>query len=266
MGLTGIILSATLKLNPAQTLLQKVEKQNSFKCLYEKVRASSQSAYAYAWLDGFNFEHSLLITGKELSGLPRPYKKNFSLIIPNTPTRFLDNFSVRAFNTLYYATGTKDESEVGLNRAHFPLEIINGWNHLYGKEGMIQVQMVLPETEAFDGYQEIFTLIKEHQQAPYLCSFRKLGVANNNLLSFPLEGFSLALDFKNSPETRALVARIHEIIVRLKGKIYLAKDSLMTSKCFKSIYPEWEKFESIRAQYNALGKFRSAQSLRIGLG
>jgi len=88
---------------------------------------------------------------------------------------------------------------------------------------------------------------------------------NQNLLSFPLEGHTLALDFKMNTETVKLIKELDAILVNLGGRIYLTKDALMSAQTFKATYPEWQKFEMVREKYKAVGHFASAQSQRLGL-
>ena len=91
------------------------------------------------------------------------------------------------------------------------------------------------------------------------------GKSNDNYLSFPMEGLTLALDFKLSNSVIKLTKILDEMILDMNGRIYLAKDALMTEFIFKKTYSKWEDFEQIREKYYALGKFSSNKSKRLGL-
>jgi hypothetical protein len=80
-----------------------------------------------------------------------------------------------------------------------------------------------------------------------------------------MAGYTLALDFKVSPEVIALVQRLDAMVIDMGGRIYLSKDALMSEATFKATYPQWEQFEVVRAKYGAIGKFASQQSKRLGL-
>jgi hypothetical protein len=98
-----------------------------------------------------------------------------------------------------------------------------------------------------------------------LSVLKKFGPANKNLLSFPIEGYTLALDFKMSQSTIELLRRLDELLKDMGGKVYLTKDAVMQEKFFKKTYPKWQEFEIVRQKYGAIGKFASTQSVRLGL-
>ena len=102
-------------------------------------------------------------------------------------------------------------------------------------------------------------------EGSFLAVLKQFGKANDNLLSFPTEGYTLALDFKLNASTIQTVKSLEAMVVSMGGRIYLTKDAVMQESTFKATYPNWEKFEAIREQYGAIGKFRSTQSKRLGL-
>ena len=93
----------------------------------------------------------------------------------------------------------------------------------------------------------------------------QFGPANKNLLSFRIEGYTLALDFKFSQSTIALLHRLDDMVAGMGGRVYLTKDAVMRELSFKTTYPRWQEFESVRQKYGAIGKFASTQSKRLGL-
>jgi len=112
---------------------------------------------------------------------------------------------------------------------------------------------------------EILKEITKSGSGSFLAVLKKFGPANKNLLSFPIEGYTLALDFKATNSNISLARRLDEIVKDSGGRVYLTKDSVMKESTFKSTYPKWREFESVREKYGAIGKFASSQSKRLGL-
>ena len=94
---------------------------------------------------------------------------------------------------------------------------------------------------------------------------KTFGKQNANYLSFPIEGYTLALDFKVTESIFALMDQLDQLVLQYGGRLYLAKDARMSEATFKTSYPNWEEFEAVRERYHAIGKFASLQSKRIGL-
>ena len=92
-----------------------------------------------------------------------------------------------------------------------------------------------------------------------------MGNNNSNYLSFPIKGYSFALDFKNDNNIIKLLNKLDEIIIKMKGRIYLAKDSTITNSNFFKMYPKANKFKKLLLKYNTKGKISSFQSIRIGI-
>jgi hypothetical protein len=112
---------------------------------------------------------------------------------------------------------------------------------------------------------KILTMITVSGKGSFLAVLKMFRSQNQNLLSFPLEGHTLALDFKMNTETVNLIKELDAMIVDFGGRIYLTKDALMSAQTFKATYPEWQQFEIIREKYKAVGHFASDQSKRLGL-
>jgi hypothetical protein len=99
----------------------------------------------------------------------------------------------------------------------------------------------------------------------FLAVLKVFGKGNANYLSFPMEGYTLALDFKAEPTVFKLLDELDALVRDQGGRLYLTKDARMSEATFKAGYPEWQTFEAIRAQYHAIGHFASLQSKRLGL-
>lgn len=255
LGLTGLIGEARLKLRPiASSYLEgeqiRFETLDEFFALSEASEASHE--YTAAWID-------CLATGDKLGrghfmranhaadGGLEPAGRSLPLAVPLTPPLTLVNrASLRIFNTLYYARQRAREVS---RRWHFdpylfPLDSIANWNRLYGPKGFLQYQCVVPDNEARAASAELFREISRSGQGSPLVVFKTFGdVASPGLLSFPMKGATLALDFPILGErTFALLDRLDRIVRQAGGRLYPAKDARMSAEMFEKGYPTLDRF------------------------
>jgi hypothetical protein len=183
------------------------------------------------------------------------------------PKGLLNGSALRVFNSCYYLKQKLSQSEslVPLRKFFYPLDAIKGWNVMYGKEGFLQYQFVLPEKAGIEGLRNILREISESGRGSFLAVLKKFGPKNSNYLSFPLQGYTLALDFKIDSGLYQFLERLDMLVGAHGGRVYLTKDSRMSEKMFKNSYPEWAIFQSVREKYHAINKFSSLQSVRLGL-
>lgn len=274
MGLTGTILSASIQLIPIQSSLirQTTIQAECLEKVCELFEENVASTYSVAWIDclskGQKLGRSLLMLGEheQYGGLEFRYSKALNIPV-NMPAGLLNQHSIKAFNTLYYHKNlfNKQVTTLPLDLFFYPLDKISNWNRMYGEEGFVQYQFVLPRVVGVHGLKKILMEIVASGEGSFLAVLKAFGPANDNYLSFPVEGYALALDFKLSPEAINLVSRLDALVSDMGGRIYLAKDALMSEVFFKKSYPQWEQFEIIRNKYGAIGKFSSQQSQRLGL-
>jgi FAD/FMN-containing dehydrogenase len=274
MGLTGMILSASIQLKPIKSsqIHQTTIKVSCLESVCEQFEANHASTYSVAWIDclasGKRLGRSLLMLGEHLQDGNLKVAKKKSLNMPiDMPSSILNHYSIKAFNSLYYHkifSKTKTEL-VSFEPYFYPLDAIGKWNRLYGKAGFVQYQFVLPKAVGVKGLRQILEVIVKSGKGSFLAVLKAFGKANENFLSFPIEGYTFALDFKMSGETVQLIKLLDSMVVERGGRIYLTKDALMSETSFKRTYPQWEQFEEVRAKYGAIGKFASSQSKRLGL-
>jgi FAD/FMN-containing dehydrogenase len=191
-------------------------------------------------------------------------KKNIPFYFPSF---ILNKLSVKVFNYLYYRKVKKAKSKkmVDLDTFFYPLDSIKNWNRIYGKKGFAQYQFILPITNSFDGLEEILRTISHSGKGSFLAVLKLYGKANENYLSFPMEGYSLALDFKIEKDTFELFDKIDKLVLKYGGRIYLAKDARVSKSVFEIGYPNIDKFRALRKQYKMNEKFNSLQSRRVGI-
>ncbi|MBK6590321.1 MAG: FAD-binding oxidoreductase [Acidobacteria bacterium] len=272
MGLTGVILAVKFKLKPIETayidqISYKTADLESTMKLFEQ---SGSSTYSVAWLDCFaskkDIGRSILMLGEHcnLSDLPKifnnePLRKatgsalNVPLFMPSFALNYL---SLKAFNTLYYHRQMRSEvrSTVHFEPYFYPLDGMTNWNRLYGKNGFVQYQFVLPLETSYDGLTRILEKVSRSGQGSPLAVLKLFGKADPEaVMSFPMEGYTLALDFKAEPSVFRLLDELDEIVLEDRGRIYLAKDARMKAETFRRSYSKIVSF----------GHFSSTQSERL---
>jgi len=133
------------------------------------------------------------------------------------------------------------------------------------KNGFTQYQFVIPKEAGQEGMTKIVKEIAASGKGSFLAVLKVFGKQNDNLLSFPLAGYTLALDFKIEEGLFPLLDRLDSMVLDYGGRIYLTKDVRMSERTFKQSYPRWEQFQAVREQNGTKGIFASYQSRRLGL-
>ncbi|HEX8012216.1 MAG TPA: FAD-binding oxidoreductase [Casimicrobiaceae bacterium] len=253
LGLTGLITWAEVKLRSVASALVEVE-DIPFSSLEEFLAASGDSdrdfEYTVAWFDCFSYadgklrgifsraRHVEAADGTLAGSRPLP-----RLSLPlELPGWVLCATSVKLFNALYHrAKRARGKRRVRLEAFLFPLDAIAHWNRLYGRQGFMQLQCAFPEATGAAGVSRLLQTIARQRQGSFLSVLKRFGAkASPGLLSFPLPGVTVALDFRNrGAATRALLADCHAIIVAHGGRVYPAKDACMDPRVFAAGYPAW---------------------------
>jgi decaprenylphospho-beta-D-ribofuranose 2-oxidase len=273
IGLTGVILNATIQLIPINSsyITQKMMKADSLEEACAAFEAHSSSTYSVAWIDclttGQHLGRSVLIFGEHSVSGGLDLKIKDPINVPtHTPAALLNSVTMRAFNSAYWVKASNNKTKtIPLLPYFYPLDAIGGWNKLYGKAGFVQYQFVLPETNGVINMRTILTEIAQSGAGSFLAVLKKFSSANSNLLSFPTLGYTLALDFKMTSSVIALLHKLDSMLIEMGGRVYLSKDAVMSERTFKMTYTKWQEFESVREKYGAIGKFASGQSKRLGL-
>jgi FAD/FMN-containing dehydrogenase len=181
------------------------------------------------------------------------------------PAFALNRVSVSLFNHLYYGTHGPGRKLVDLDPYFYPLDAIQDWNRIYGRDGFVQYQCVLPLATSRDGLEALLTEIARVGTGSFLAVLKRLGGESFGYLSFPREGYTLALDFPANPDTFALLERLDAIVLEGGGRIYLAKDARMSAPMFRAGYPRLDQFTAVRRAYGVERRFRSALAERLEL-
>jgi hypothetical protein len=112
----------------------------------------------------------------------------------------------------------------------YPLDAIQRWNRLYGSKGFTQYQLVLPKEASFKGLEKILRLISQADLPSFLGVLKLFEPQNDNCLSFPMEGYTLALDFPIKADLFPFLNELDTIVTDHGGRSYLAKDVRMSRR------------------------------------
>lgn len=274
MGLTGIILDAAFRLRPIRSafLRETTLKTPHLDEVLDLFTEHAGARYSVAWIDclstGESLGRSLLMVGDFTDDGRLETHRPSPLAVPvNLPGFLLNRYTVATFNALYFhrVRDKKQERVVHFDPFFYPLDGIGHWNRIYGKGGFTQYQFVLPKDAGRTGMAAVLRRIAESKRGSFLAVLKAFGPANENLLSFPMEGYSLALDFKLEPGLLPFLDKLDRIVLDHGGRIYLSKDVRMDADTFRAGYPRWQEFLKIRRACGADAVFRSLQSDRLGI-
>ncbi|MDH3346673.1 MAG: FAD-binding oxidoreductase [Desulfobulbaceae bacterium] len=274
MGLTGIITEAVIKLKPITSshIMETTYKASNLDEAFNLFEQHEQVTYSVAWIDclarGEKLGRSLIMLGEHTSAGKLITGSNKAITIPiDLPGWLLNKYSIQTFNFLYYnrLRQNKREHTIHYEPFFYPLDTIHQWNNIYGKNGFTQYQFVLPTSAGREGMKTILKKIADSGRGSFLAVLKAFGPENNNYLSFPIKGYTLALDFKIDKGLFSFLDELDAIVLDHGGRLYLAKDVRMNEKTFKKSYPLWASFQEVRQHYGAIPIFSSKQAQRIGL-
>lgn len=284
MGLTGVILRLAFRLRPVETgwILQDTLATVDLDQTLAAFEAHHAAPYSVAWIDclasGAALGRSILTLGShaklgDLSQVqrraplwpPARARRSFPISAPNFA---LNRHSLRAFNALYYARGAAHRGQqlVSWESYFYPLDAIDHWNRLYGRRGFLQYQCVIPLASAREGLRALLQRISEAGLGSFLAVLKRLGPTGEGLLSFPMEGYTLALDFPNTPATLPLIRALEAITFAHGGRHYLTKDAVLSAEGLRvSDAARVAEFTTLRRETGMAAHFASLQSERLSL-
>jgi decaprenylphospho-beta-D-ribofuranose 2-oxidase len=281
MGLTGVITRIKFRLKKIESsyIAQKQVKAKNLEEVLELFTKYQHYTYSVAWIDclksGKGFGRSILILGeharvdqlpdsKKADPLKLPRKKQLSFPF-YLPSWALNNFTVRIFNELYYAKNTRREQNniVSYEPFFYPLDAILHWNRGYGRKGFVQYQFVLP-LAAKNGLVEILNRISKNGLASFLAVLKVFG-RQDDMISFPTEGYTLALDFPVRDKLFPFLDELDAVVLQYGGRIYMSKDARMNPLTLQQGYPRIEEFKQVLRKYNPRQRVLSIQSGRLKL-
>jgi decaprenylphospho-beta-D-ribofuranose 2-oxidase len=277
MGLTGTIVEVTLGLERigSSRLAIDTDRLPDLDAAFAALRdGAGRHRYSVCWID-------LLATGKALGrsvitqGDFAPgdgaddlaYGPGPMVPMPPAPNALLNRLSIRAFNEVWFRKAPRHrESALQSIPAFFhPLDLAAGWNRLYGPRGFVQWQCVVP-FGAEEVLRECVEALAGIGAPSFLAVLKTMGAADPGPLSFPIEGWTLALDVPaGSVELAEVLDRLDELVVGAGGRNYLAKDSRLRPELVPAMYPRLEEWRAVRDSLDPGRVFRSDLSERLHL-
>ena len=258
LGLTGIVVWIELRLLPItssaiDTINFRFNNLDEFFALSDQYDPAHE--YSVAWIDclasgnALGRGHFTVGNHAPTGGLELSARRK--LAMPFTPPVSLINaLSLRLFNGFYYHRQRERERHFRSDYDSFfyPLDAIAHWNRMYGPHGFQQYQCVIPHSHARGALPELLRAIAAHNAGSFLAVLKRCGDQQSpGLLSFPLPGVSLALDFpQREKHNEKLFARLDAIVHESGGRLYPAKDAHMRGVDFRKAYPAWERVEALR--------------------
>ncbi len=283
MGLTGVVLSARIRLLPITSAYLQVDTHrvgNLDEALARFAADDAHYAYSVAWVDCLargaaagrgvlmfanHADRSQLDAERRREPLSRPARRRASVPF-FLPGFALNALSARAFNARYYAGHPSKRGELCHYEPFFyPLDGIENWNRVYGRRGFIQYQAAFEPHTGPAAIAALLALLRERGCASFLAVLKSLGQASGGLLSFARPGYTLSLDIPNPARLGEWVRALDALVVQHGGRVYLAKDACLNDDVFAAMYPSARQFKDVKQRIDPSERFTSSLARRIGL-
>jgi decaprenylphospho-beta-D-ribofuranose 2-oxidase len=281
MGLTGVLLEATVALTPIETswIAADLERAGDLDAAMASMAAGdADHRFSVAWIDclarGRRLGRSVLMRGDHatLDELPAAHRdaplarpRRRALAAPPLPSGLLRRPAVAAFNELYFRRAPRRERRlVPLDGFFFPLDGVLHWNRVYGVRGFLQYQVVVPFGRE-DVIRTVIERLNEARTPSFLAVLKRFG-AEGGPLSFPMPGWTLAVDVPaGAPALAAVLDGLDELVAGAGGRVYLAKDSRLRPDAVAAMYPRLARWHGVRARLDPGRVMRSDLGRRLGL-
>ncbi|WP_219511286.1 FAD-binding oxidoreductase [Nonomuraea ceibae] len=274
MGLTGVVCEATFGCVPVASSLMRVDVRRTGdldETLAAMADDDDRHRYTVAWIDllarGRRMGRGVLTSGDHAERGARDFAPRTLLRAPRrAPGGLLNGVSVRAFNEAWYRRAPRRASVVqGIAPFFHPLDAVEGWNRVYGPRGFVQYQFVVP-FGAEKTLREIVGRLSSTGTVSFLTVLKRFGAGSSGLLSFPMPGWTLALDIPAGQRGLGRLLRgFDERVAEAGGRVYLAKDSRLRADMMARMYPGLDRWRRIRDEADPAGLFRSDLARRLGL-
>jgi decaprenylphospho-beta-D-ribofuranose 2-oxidase len=284
MGLTGIIVRATIALTPVESAYFVVDTDRTANLdeLLALLTDGSDERYAYsaAWFDalatGATLGRAVLTRGNLARADQLPAKLRRAPLAFDAPQLFTapsvipnglaNRATFRALSEAWYRKAPRRRrGEIqNLTSFYHPLDMIGEWNRAYGSRGFLQYQFVVP-LGAERTLRQIVGQIAHSGHVSFLNVLKRFGAANRAPLSFPQPGWTVTVDFPIRRGLAEFCDRLDEQVLDAGGRLYLAKESRTAPATINRMYPRIDEWRKIRAAADPAGIFASDLSRRLDL-
>jgi decaprenylphospho-beta-D-ribofuranose 2-oxidase len=277
MGLTGFISELRINLEAVEIpiIYQKEIRVKSLReMLSSLLKLEDEFPFTVAWIDlSGKYQGRGVVTGGRYASkndLSKKYNLDYSFkkddkafAIPFLGSvNLMKKYTIRVFNALWYRKPVK-RGLIGYQKFMHPLDSISNWNLLYGKSGFIQYQFVIPSLES-DFLEEVLLILKEFEISSAITVLKKFGRGGSGYLSFPIPGWTLAMDFPAGTKNLAKAIQILDMkLIAHGGRIYLTKDSLLNIDAMKTMYKDLEEWKHMKRKMDPSCFWQSDQSRRL---
>ncbi len=281
MGLTGIITEVEFALRPIQTAYIKshnIKAQNLDEAIALFDQYEPQYQYSVAWIDclasGESLGRSILMFGNhaaiedlspEQLTAPLQLKPKSRFQVPfDLPGGLLNRYTMSGFNALYYnkMLSRQVKSIVDYDSFFYPLDFVWDWNRIYGKRGFVQYQCVFPTEVSRAALIQMLELCTQKGCGSFLAVLKRFG-PQEGLVSFPMPGYTLALDMPVKQGLWEFLDQLDELVIQYGGRVYLAKDARLSPEAFRAMYPSFTQWLEVKSRVDPDNRFSSALSKRL---
>ena len=280
MGLTGVVTWASLTMMPIETNQVRVDTErfsNLDGVMAEMQAHDMDYRYSVAWVDcmtkGAHMGRAILTRGDHASraettdpslAAPKPAR----LFVPlDAPSGLLNPLTIKVFNELWFRSAPKhQEGEFqALSTFFHPLDGVRDWNRLYGRKGFVQYQFSVPDS-ASDTVVQAIKRLSSSGVPSFLAVLKRFGPANDGPLSFPIPGWTLALDLPVGPSALPQVLDdLDELVLEASGRIYFAKDARLSPEKVRMMYPRLDEFLAVKNRVDPEHQLASDLARRLHL-
>ncbi|MGB3040842.1 MAG: FAD-binding oxidoreductase [Candidatus Nanopelagicales bacterium] len=282
MGLTGVITRARVQLQPIESSLIKATNEraaNLDDVMSRMMEIDKSVPYTVAWVDslakGSRFGRGLISHGDHAVAADTPGRADplaMSISDPvafpiNLPSRSLNKLSLAAFNELWFRKTPKTAAAQLTSMASFfhPLDMVGDWNRIYGAPGFLQYQFVVPDSGS-ELIGRALRTIAATGGVSFLTVLKRFGPGNQAPLSFPMTGWTLALDIPARVAGLGRVLdRLDEEVADAGGRIYFTKDSRLRPDLVDKMYPQLRQWQAVRDRYDPSRRMQSDLATRLGI-
>ncbi|MEB3196085.1 MAG: FAD-binding oxidoreductase [Candidatus Sericytochromatia bacterium] len=281
-GLTGVVLLAAIRLRRVTSAFMKVDYRqvaNLDDLMGTLEVHDPRHTYSVAWVDalarGRSLGRGVTMHGDHLEaeflparwGPPLATRPRGTIAVPcDMPAGLMNRATVGAFNEVFWRVHrTRYACVVPLEPYFYPLDRLHAWNRLYGAGGFVQYQVAFPFATARRGLARVLERLSSVGAASFLAVIKRFGDATPGPLSFPMPGYTLALDLPFQRETPGLLAQLDAAVLEHGGRLYLAKDSQTDARTLRAMYPDLDAFRDLRERLDPDRRLSSLQAVRLGL-